>query len=155
IESRNLRIDLRFGARDPDRIRTYAAQLVGLAPDLIFAIGGATASAAQQQTLTIPIVFIGPDPPGARLLRHIARPEGNITGFSVYEPSITGKWLELLKEAVPRLVRAAIVFNPELTVNASRYLSPIKAAASALGVLAIDTAVRDTDIVQAIGAFAA
>jgi putative tryptophan/tyrosine transport system substrate-binding protein len=89
-------------------------------------------------------------------VRNIARPEGNITGFSVYEPSIAGKWLELLKEAAPGLARVAIIFNPDLTVNASRYLSPIKAVASTLGVLAIDLAVRDTvDMVHAIDAFGA
>jgi putative ABC transport system substrate-binding protein len=155
-EGRNLRIDLRFGVGDPDRIGAYAAELVGLAPDVILAIGGAATRALQQRTQTIPIVFTGPDPVGAGILRNIARPEGNITGFSVFEPSIVSKWLELLKEAAPRLARVAIIFNPELTLTASRYLSPIEVAASALGVLAVSTPVRNAvDIVHAIDAFAA
>jgi ABC-type uncharacterized transport system substrate-binding protein len=97
IEGRNVRIDVRFGAGEPDRIRAYAAELLALAPDVMFAYGGTAASALQQRTQTIPIVFRGPDPVGAGLARNITRPEGNITGFSVFEPSIVGKWLELLK----------------------------------------------------------
>jgi len=156
IEGRNLRTDLRFGAGHPDRIRAYAVELVGLAPDVIFAIGGAPTSALRQQTQIIPVVFTGPDPVGADLVRNITRPEGNITGFSLFEPSITGKWLELLKEAAPRLASVAIIFNPELAITTSRYLSPIEVAASALGVPAINTPVRNgDDIVHAIDAFAA
>jgi ABC-type uncharacterized transport system substrate-binding protein len=155
IESRNLRIDVRFGEGDPDRIRAYAAELLGLAPDVIFAIGGAATSALQQRTQTIPIVFRGPDPVGAGLVRNIARPEGNITGFSVFEPSIAGKWLELLKEAAPRLARVAIIVNPETALIASRYLSPIEVAASALNVTVVNRPVRNAvDIVHAIDAFA-
>jgi putative ABC transport system substrate-binding protein len=89
-------------------------------------------------------------------VRNIARPEGNFTGFSFFEPSIAGKWLELLKEASPRLARVAIIFNPETTITASRYLSPIEVAASALGVPAVNTPVRNAvDLVHAIDAFAA
>jgi putative ABC transport system substrate-binding protein len=149
IEGRNLRIDRRFGVGDPDRIRAYAAELVGLAPDVIFAIGGATTRALQQRTQAIPIVFGGPDPVGAGLVRNITRPEGNITGFSVFEPPIVGKWPELLKEAAPRLARVGIIFNPEVTLTASRYLSPIEVAASALSIPAVNTPVRNpVDIVQ-------
>lgn len=155
VEGRNLRIDLRFGVGDPERLRGYAAELVGLAPDVIFAIGGAPTRALQQQTQTIPIVFSGPDPVDAGLVQDITRPERNITGFSVYGSSIAGKWLELLKEASPRLARVAIIFNPELTLTASRYLSPIETAARALGVPAVNTPVREAaDIVRAIDAFA-
>jgi putative ABC transport system substrate-binding protein len=93
---------------------------------------------------------------GAGLVRNIARPEGNITGFSVFEPSIVGKWLGLLKEAAPPLVRVAIIFNAELTLTPSRYLSPIEVAASALGVPTVNRPVHNVvDIVQAIDAFAA
>ena len=149
IEGRNLRTDFRFGEGDLDRIRAYAAELVRLAPDVIFAIGGAPTSALQQRTQTIPIVFSGPDPVGAGLVQNITRPEGNITGFSILEPSIVGKWLELLKEAAPGLVRVAIIFNPEVLLNASRYLSPIEVAASALSIPAVNTPVRNpVDIVQ-------
>jgi putative ABC transport system substrate-binding protein len=156
IEGRNLRTELRFGVGDPDRIRAFAAELAGLAPDVIFAVGGAPTGALEQQTRTIPIIFRGPDPLGAGLVRNIASPEGNITGFSVFEPAIVGKWLELLKQAAPRLRRVAIIFNPETTLTASRYLSPIEVAASSLGVPAVSTPVRNTiEIVHAIDAFAA
>jgi putative ABC transport system substrate-binding protein len=155
IEGSNLRIDVRFGVGDPHRIRAYAAELVDLAPDAIFAIGGAATRALQQRTQIIPIVFSGPDPVGAGLVQNITRPESNITGFSVFEPSIVGKWLELLKEAAPGLARVAIIFNPGLLLNASRYLSPIEAAASGLGVPAVNMPVRNAvDIVHAIDAFA-
>jgi putative ABC transport system substrate-binding protein len=156
IEGRDLRFDVRFGVGDPDRIRAYAAELVGLAPDVIFASGGAATRALQQRTQTIPIVFSGPDPVGAGLVQNITRPEANITGFSVLEPSIVGKWLELLKAVAPGLVRVAIIFNPEVLLNASRYLSPIEVAASALSVPAVNMPVRNAvDIVRAIDAFAA
>jgi putative tryptophan/tyrosine transport system substrate-binding protein len=156
IEGTNLRVDIRFGEADPDLISAHAAELVGLAPDVIFAIGGAVTSALQQRTKTIPIVFRGPDPVGAGLVRNIEQPEGNVTGFSVYEPSIAGKWLELLKEAVPGLVSVAIVFNPDLALLASRYLSPIEVAASALGIAAVSTSFRNAvGLVHAIDAFAA
>jgi putative ABC transport system substrate-binding protein len=155
VEGRNLRIDLRFGVGDPERLRDYAAELVGLAPDVIFAVGGAPTSALEQHTQTIPIVFRGPDPVDAGLVRDNARPERNITGFSVYGSLIAGKWLELLKEAAPRLARVAVIFNPELTLTASRYLSPIQVAATALGVPAVNTPAREAaDIVRAIDAFA-
>jgi putative tryptophan/tyrosine transport system substrate-binding protein len=88
-------------------------------PDLIFAISGAATSALQRQTSTIPIVYTGPDPLGAGFVRNIARPEGNITGFGVYEPAIAGKWLELLKEAVPRVPRAWPAGRPRWAAVAS------------------------------------
>jgi putative ABC transport system substrate-binding protein len=155
IEGRNLRIDLRFGAGDPDRIRAYAAELVGLAPDVIVTSGGAAMGAVQLRTQTIPIVFTaGPDAVAAGLVRNIARPEGNITGFSGLEPSVAGKWLQLLKEAAPRVTRVAVIFNPELQTGSS-YFSLIEAAAAVLGVQAIQTPVRNAvDIVRAIDAFA-
>src|SRR5262249_50315683 len=106
----------------------------------------------EQHTQNIPIVFTGPDD----LVRNIARPEGNITGLSIFEPSIVGKWLGLLKEAAPHLVRVAIIFHPELAITPSRYLSPIKEAASALGLQPVNTPARNVvDIVHAIDAFAA
>jgi putative ABC transport system substrate-binding protein len=157
IEGRNLRIDLRFGAGDPAQIRAYAAELVGLAPDVMVTGTGAATEAVRQQTQTIPIVFTaGPDPVATGLLRSIARPEGNITGFSTLEPSIAGKWLELLKEAAPRVTRVAIVFNPELAPSAPIYISLIEAAAPTFGVQAIKMPVRNAvDTVRAIDAFAA
>jgi putative tryptophan/tyrosine transport system substrate-binding protein len=157
IEGRNLRIDLRFAADDPYRIRAYAMELVGLAPDVIVTGSAVATRAVQQQTQTIPIVFVGGgDPAAIGLVRNIARPEGNTTGFSGPEPSIAGKWLELLKEAVPRVSRVAIIFNPEIAPTAPNYISLIEASAPALGIEAIKTPFRNAiEIVRAIDVFAA
>jgi putative tryptophan/tyrosine transport system substrate-binding protein len=157
IDGRNLRIDVRFGADDPDRIRTNAAELVGLAPDVMITDSGATTIAVHQQTSTIPIVFTaGPDAVTSGFVRNIARPEGNITGFSSRDTSIASKLPELLKEAAPGVTRVAIIFNAELSATAPSYISSIEAVAPALGVEAIKTPVRNAiDVVRAVDAFAA
>jgi putative tryptophan/tyrosine transport system substrate-binding protein len=158
IDGNNLRIDLRFGASDPDRMRAYAAELVGFMPNVLLANSGASTRALQQQTLTVPIVFTaGGDPVVDGLVRNIARPGGNTTGFSNYAPTIASKWLELLKEAAPRIARVALIFNPELIPNTGPFfISSIEAAAPALGVQVIKTPVFNVvDIVRAIDAFAA
>jgi putative ABC transport system substrate-binding protein len=157
VEARNLLIDLRFGAGDLGRFRAYAAELVSLAPDVIVTNSGATTRVLQQQTQTIPIVFTsGGDPAANGLVQNIARPEGNTTGFSAYEPSVAGKWLGLLKEAAPHLARVAVIFNPEIAVTAPSYIASIEAAAPALAVQAIiKMPVRNAvDIVRRIDAFA-
>jgi ABC-type uncharacterized transport system substrate-binding protein len=157
IEGSNLRIDLRFGASDPDRMRAYAVELVSLMPDVLLANSGAPTRALQQRTLNIPIVFTaGGDPVVDGLVRNIARPEGNTTGFSNYAPAIAGKWLELLKEAAPHLARVALIFNPELIPNTGPFfISSIEAAALELGVQVIKAPVRNSvDIVRAIDALA-
>jgi putative ABC transport system substrate-binding protein len=155
IEGRNLRIDLKFGADDADRIRTAAAEIVALAPDVVIT-NTSTTRAVQELTRTIPIVIAqGGDPAASGLIRNFARPEGNITGFITAEPSIGSKWLELLKEAVPRTARVAIVFNPDVGPTATSYLSRIEAAAPALSVQVVRMPVRGAiDVVRAIDAFA-
>jgi putative tryptophan/tyrosine transport system substrate-binding protein len=155
IEGRNLRIDLRFTANDPDRNRAYAVELVRLAPDVIVATSGPATRAVQQQTQTIPIVFTtGGDPVSNGVVQNIARPEGNTTGVTNAFDSFGGKWLELLKEAAPYIKRVALVFNPEIALLG--YIPSIEAAAPLLGVQAIKTPVRNPlEIVRAIDAFAA
>jgi putative ABC transport system substrate-binding protein len=155
IEGRNLRIDLRFTGSDPDRMRAYAAQLVSLGPEVIVTSSAPATRAAQEQTQTIPIVFTaGNDPVTNGLLQNTARPEGNTTGFTSTVDSLIGKWLELLKEAAPHIMRVALVFNPQ-TVNAG-YLRSIEAAAPLFGVQTLKTPVRDPlEMVRAIDAFAA
>jgi putative tryptophan/tyrosine transport system substrate-binding protein len=155
IEGRDLRIDLRFAGTDPARMPAYAAELVSFAPDVIVTTSFPATRAAQEQTKTIPIVFTaGTDPATNDLLQNIARPEGNTTGFTTALDSLSGKWLELLKEAAPHLTRVALVFDPR-TVNVG-YLGPIEAAASPLGVQALKTPVRDPlETVRAIDTFAA
>src|SRR5262245_26428348 len=157
VEGSNLRIDVRFGA-EPDAFRAYAAELVGLAPDVIVTYTGAALRAVQQQTQTIPIVFAAAgDAVAAGYVRNIAHPEGNITGFSSLEPSVTGKCLALLKEAAPNVARVAVVFSADLMSQISQsYFASIDVAASALGVQAVRTPIRGpVDIVRQIDRFAA
>jgi putative ABC transport system substrate-binding protein len=155
IEGRNLRMDVRFGADDPDYIRASAADLVGLGPD-VMVTNSSTTRAVQQLTQTIPIVITrGGDPVANGLLQNITRPEGNITGFISGEPSMAGKCLELLKEAALRVTRVAIIFNPDLGPTAPSYLPSIDKAALALRIETIKITVHNAvDLVRAIDSFA-
>ena len=104
----NVRIDIRWGQNDIDRERKYAAELVTLAPDVVLAAGTMSVAALQRETRTIPIVFNNvSDPVGAGFVSDLAHPGGNVTGFMIFEYSMSGKWLELLKQITPRLTRAA------------------------------------------------
>ena len=160
VEGRNLRIDLRFGATDADRTRAGAAELVSLGPDVIVTYGVAPTMAVQRQTQLIPIVFaaVG-DPLATGVVKNLARPEGNTTGVTNLYVSIAGKWLELLKEAAPRVERVGFVYSPDLGSTAeglSPYSSSLEEAARALGVQAISIPFRNAvELVRAIDAFAA
>jgi putative tryptophan/tyrosine transport system substrate-binding protein len=158
IEADNLRIEFRFGAGHVATTRAHAVELVRLAPDVIVTSGNAATRAAQQATRTIPIVMAAGsgDPEVTRMFRNLARPDGNITGFSTPEPSIAGKWLELLKEAAPHLSRVALLYNPETGLMAPRYVDAIKVAAPTLSVETVAIPVRDAiEIVRAVDTFAA
>ena len=99
---RNVRIDYRWGPADPERLRRMRAELIALAPDVILVAGGGAAAAMQQASRTVPIVFAQSiDPVGAGFVASLARPGGNATGFTQFEYSLSGKWLELLKEIAP------------------------------------------------------
>jgi putative ABC transport system substrate-binding protein len=114
-EGSNVRIDIRWGAGEVAAVRKLASELVALAPDVILAAGGNPAIAALQQaaTLSIPIVFVGvTDPVGAGFVANLARPAGNITGFTPFEYGISAKWLELLKQIDPRVKRAGVMRDP-------------------------------------------
>jgi putative ABC transport system substrate-binding protein len=114
-DGENIRIDYRFAAGNPALFKKYAAQLVGLAPDAVLASTSPAVLAVEEQTHTIPIVFvIVPDPVALGLVQSVAHPGGNITGFASYDASIIGKWLQLLKQAAPAVTRVAIIFNPDL-----------------------------------------
>ena len=105
---RNLRIDYRWGAGDPDRYRQYAAELVALAPDVVLAVTTAVAAALQRETRSVPIVFAGAvDPVGAGVVASLARPGGNTTGFTTFEYGLSPKWLALLKEIAPHVAARA------------------------------------------------
>jgi putative ABC transport system substrate-binding protein len=150
-DGRNLRIDLRWGGDDINRMRALAQELVGLQPDIIVTYGGAVTAAVQRETRTIPIVFaIGLDPVASGIVPRLNQPGGNITGFASLEPSLGGKWLELLSEIAPGLKRAAIMFNPDTTA-ASVYMPSFEAAARSLKIVPINAPVHsDAEIETAI-----
>jgi putative ABC transport system substrate-binding protein len=130
---RNVRIDYRWGGGDTDRFRTLAAELVALKPDVILSAGSPTAAALQHTTRTVPIVFVTVvDPVGSGFVNSLARPDGNMTGFTVFEYSISGKWLELLKEIAPRVTRAAILRDPALIAGGGQF-GAIQAMAPSVG----------------------
>ena len=127
-----------------ETIQRSAKELVALQPDLIFSSSTPTTVLLLQQTRTIPIIFANiVDPVGSGLVESLPRPGGNVTGFLNLEASMTGKWLELLKEIAPRVARVAIVFNPSTAPYAEIYLNPFKTAAASLGMEAIVAPVRD------------
>jgi putative ABC transport system substrate-binding protein len=150
-DGRNMRMDLRWGGDDINRIRALAQELVGLQPDVILTGGTPATVAVQRQTRTIPIVFAGvADPVPSGIVPRLDRPGGNITGFASNEASLGGKWLELLSEIAPGLKRAAIMFNPD-TAAASAYMPSFEIAARPLKVVPIITPVRsDAEIETAI-----
>jgi putative ABC transport system substrate-binding protein len=109
----NLRVDYRWGAGDADRGRKYAAELVALAPDVILTSGNLALAPMMQATRTIPIVFVNAvDPVGSGFVQSLARPGGNITGFTQFEYSLAAKWVELLKQIAPHVTRAAVIRDP-------------------------------------------
>jgi putative ABC transport system substrate-binding protein len=156
VEGRNLRIDYRFATSDPGRLAAYAEELVNLRPDVIFALAGPAARAVQQRTRVIPIVFSGGgDAVDNGYVNSVARPSGNMTGFANEFTSQGSKWLELLKEAVPRITRVAFVFDPE-TVAPGPLRAVIDAAAPQLGITIVAIPLRSpVDIERDISAFAA
>src|SRR5205085_10176741 len=137
-EGRNIRIDTRWGALDdPESRQRFAKELVALKPDLIVTQNTPPTASMLEQTRTIPVIFvIVADPVGSGFVESLARPGRNATGFTVMEPTIAGKWLELLKEIAPRVNRAAFLFNPATAPFARYYLNPFIAAAASLGVQA-------------------
>jgi putative tryptophan/tyrosine transport system substrate-binding protein len=158
VEGRNLRIDYRFSQGDPGRPDAYAEELVKLQPDLVFAFSGPATRAVQQRTSVIPIVFAGGgDPASIGLVGNIARPAGNVTGFANVFTTLGGKWLELFKEAVPRLARLADVFTANEFTNPQNELrATIDAAAAQLGLTIVRMPLRNPEEIEpAISTFAA
>jgi putative ABC transport system substrate-binding protein len=150
-DGRRVRMDLRWGGNDTDRIRALAQELVGLQPDIIVTNGTPATVALQRETRTIPIVLAGvgyPVPSG--LLPGLNQPGGNITGFANFEASLGGKWLELLSEIAPGLKRAAIMFNPD-TFPILTYMPSFETAARSLKVEPMPAPVHsDAEIETAI-----
>jgi len=145
IEGRNIQIDTRWGAlENADMRQRSAKELVALRPDIILTQNTPPTASMLQETRTIPVIFvIVADPVGSGFAASLARPGGNATGFTIMEPTITGKWLELLKEIAPRVTRAAFMFNPATAPYVKIYLNTFKAAAASYGVEMILTPVHE------------
>jgi putative ABC transport system substrate-binding protein len=154
-EGRTLRLDVRFGSADPVRLRSYADELVKTAPDVIVAGAAPATRMVQQFTKTIPIVFVeATNEVGFGLSGKLASPEDNATGITNLYLAIGTRWLELLREAAPRMVRVGLLFNPEF--DSRSYLAAIEAAAAAYDVKAVRIAARNADEIEhGIGKFAA
>ena len=145
---RNVQIEIRWGAADAVRSRKYAAELVALAPDVIVAAGSETTAALREVTRTVPIVFVAvSDPVGAGYVASLARPGGNVTGFTFVEYGMSGKWLELLKEIAPRVTRAAILRDPTLAAGTGQ-LGAIQSVAPSLGVETSPIDTRDAGEIE-------
>jgi putative ABC transport system substrate-binding protein len=154
-DGRNVRIDIRWGAADANYLRTYVAELVALAPDVILATGSATVGPLLQATRTVPIVFVlVPDPVGAGFVDSLARPGGNATGFMLFEYGAGGKYLELLKEIAPNVTRVAVIRDPAITAGIGQF-GAIQAVAPSLGLEVSPVNVREAgEIEHAVTTFA-
>ena len=155
IDGSNVRLDYRWGLGDPNNIRKYAAELVALAPDVILSVGTTSMGPLLQTTRTVPIVFVSvADPVGAGFVDSLARPGGNATGFIQYEYSLSGKWLELLKQIAPGVTRAAVLRDPTVTSGIGQF-AVIQSVAPSVGVEVSPINLRDAgEIERAVAAFA-
>jgi putative tryptophan/tyrosine transport system substrate-binding protein len=152
-EGRNITVDYRWAAGDPHRIQMFAKELVDLKPDLLVGQSTPVIAALKGETGKIPIVFVQvSDPVGSGFVSSLSHPGGNITGFVNFESSLSGKWIELLKEIVPRLTGAALMFNPDTAPYFNYYLQPFQAAARASALEPITSEVHSVADVERIGA---
>jgi putative ABC transport system substrate-binding protein len=154
-EGRNVRLDVRWIGERTDRLRDYTAELIALAPDLIVTPGSAAVAAVLQATRTVPIVFVQVgDPVGGGYVESLARPGGNATGFTAFDYSLSGKYLELLKEIAPGVTQAAVLRDATIALGAGQF-GVIQSLAQSLGVELRPIGVRDADeIERAVASFA-
>ena len=153
-DGHSIRIATRWATPDVEAMQRFAKELVALQPDLILSQSTPTTAALLQHTRTIPIIFANiADPVGSGFVASFSRPGGNATGFVLFEPTMAGKWLELLKEIAPRVNRVAFLFNPATATYFEYYTNPFKAAAASFGVEAIAAPVHDRSELES--AFAA
>jgi ABC-type uncharacterized transport system substrate-binding protein len=155
VEGRNIHIELRWAGGDVERAQVLAKELVGLKPDVLLARSTPTTDALKSETSVIPIVFVNvAEPIESGFVQTLARSGGHITGFTNFEASIGGKWLQLLKEADPRIVRIAIIYNPKTAPFAPLFLRSVQSAALTLAVQIVDMPVQgDADIETAVAMF--
>jgi putative ABC transport system substrate-binding protein len=154
MDARNIRIDYRWDIADPERARVAAKELIALTPDVILPSTTPMLAAVRQETRSLAVVFVNvSDPVGTGFVESLARPGGNITGFTNFEYAIGGKWLQLLKEIAPSVTRAATIGNPQ-NPNTTLYLRAIEPAAPSVGLKLTMAAVNDaSEIERAIAAF--
>jgi putative ABC transport system substrate-binding protein len=150
VEGRNFRADYRWPAGDLDRMRVIAKEFVDLQPDVLVAGNTPAVVSLLRETRTIPIVFtLLSDPVGTGVVASLARPGGNATGFTAFEYSLAGKWLEILKDIAPAVTRVALLFNPETSPYAKHYLSFIETAAPAFKVVVTSASIRSISEMEA------
>jgi putative ABC transport system substrate-binding protein len=150
IEGRNILIEVRWAAAEVDRMQAFARELVGLQPDLILAQTTPVVAALRRETKTVPIVFVAiPDPVGSGFVASLAHPGGNITGFINIESSLGGKWIDTLKDIVPGVTYAALMFNPE-TAPVAYYQQTFEMAARSSGVEPTAAPVRNEADIERI-----
>ena len=149
MEGKNVRIDYRFAAGDPALFKKYGAEIVGLSPDVVLASTPPAVVAVRQQSETVPVVFVLMiDPVGLGFVQSLAHPGGKTTGFGSFDPTLVGKWLELLKQIAPGIERVGLIFNPDTTV-ALAFNAAIEAAGPSFGMKAIPIAVHDDAEIEA------
>ena len=148
---RNLQIDERWTAGDPERNRRFAGELLAMQPDAVFAFSSVAVAALQRENRSVPIVFTAiSDPVGSGFVQSLARPGGNATGFTNFVPTMAAKWLEVLKEIAPQVRHAALLFNPQTAPYVSEYYrGPFEAAAPAFGVRASAAIVHEMPEIEA------
>jgi ABC-type uncharacterized transport system substrate-binding protein len=156
IEGQNAHLEVRWTRGQSSLIRKYAAELVSIRPDIIMCGSTPNLIALRKETQTVPIVFVMvSDPVGMGHVASMARPGGNITGFTPFEPSLGGKWVQLLNEIEPRVTRVALLFNPNTAANAPSFVPSANAAGAALRISVTPTPVdTEPEIERAIAAFA-
>ena len=155
-EGRNVRIEKRWAGGSVDAMKALAKELVALEPDVIVVVSTPVSAAVMQETHTIPIIFVQNfDPVGSGLVKSLVAPDGNITGFTSYEPGISSKWLELLKGVAPQVARVAIVYNPQTAPYAGVFLRSIEAASPIFAIQPIAMPIQDSGTIEkSIEAFA-
>jgi putative ABC transport system substrate-binding protein len=155
MDGLNVRIDVRWSASEPERIRKYAAELVSFTPDVILASTSPGVAALQQAAPSLPIVFVQvADPVGAGFVASLAKPGGNATGFTIYEYGMGAKWLELLKDIAPRVTRVGIMRSPASVADIGMF-GAIQSVAPSLGMQLSPINMQDTsEIEHGISAFA-